>query len=70
MFAVGNGTSLPCRHVDDGTITLAPTIRMDKPQAYSCSDTWQMREREANQDIAEGRCASRLLNRDPFLVAQ
>lgn len=41
--------------VDRETIILTPKKLVDKSQAYFWSDAWQQGEREANEDIAEGR---------------
>ena len=41
--------------VDRETIILTPKKLVDKSQTYFWSDAWQQGEREANEDIAEGR---------------
>jgi AbrB family looped-hinge helix DNA binding protein len=41
--------------VDRETVILTPKRLVDKSQAYFWSDAWQQGEREANEDIAEGR---------------
>ena len=41
--------------IEGDTITLVPKKLVDKSQAYFWSETWQGAEREASEDIAEGR---------------
>jgi AbrB family looped-hinge helix DNA binding protein len=41
--------------VERETIVLTPKKLVDKSQAYFWSDAWQTGEREASQDISEGR---------------
>lgn len=40
------------------TITLVPKRLVDKTQAYFWSEEWQQAEREASEDIAQGRVRS------------
>lgn len=40
------------------TITLVPKRLVDKSQAYFWSGAWQQAEREASEDIAQGRVRS------------
>ena len=44
--------------IEGDTITLIPKRLVDKSQAYFWSDAWQLAEREANEDIAQGRVQS------------
>ena len=41
--------------VEGESITLAPKRLVDKSQAYFWSRSWQQTEREASEDIAQGR---------------
>ena len=44
--------------IEGDTITLVPKRLVDKSQAYVWSDAWQQAEREASEDIAQGRVRS------------
>src|SRR3990170_4524870 len=44
--------------IEGGTITLVPIGLVDKSQAYFWSPGWQQAEREASEDIAQGRLRS------------
>ncbi len=44
--------------IEGDTITLVPKRLVDKSQAYFWSDAWQQAEREASEDIAQGRVQS------------
>jgi len=44
--------------IEGDTITLVPKRLVDKSQAYFWSDAWQQAEREASEDIAQGRVRS------------
>jgi len=44
--------------IEGDTITLVPKKLVDKSQAYFWSDTWQQAEREASEDITQGRVRS------------
>ena len=44
--------------LDGDTIILVPKRLVDKSQAYFWSEAWQQAEREASEDIAEGRVRS------------
>jgi AbrB family looped-hinge helix DNA binding protein len=41
--------------IEGDTITLVPKRLVDKSQAYFWSEAWQQAEREASEDIAQGR---------------
>jgi len=41
--------------IEGDTITLVPKKLVDKSQAYFWSEAWQRAEREASEDIGEGR---------------
>jgi hypothetical protein len=41
--------------IERDSIVLTPKRLVDKSQAYFFSESWQKGEREADQDIAEGR---------------
>lgn len=44
--------------IEGDTITLVPKRLVDKSQAYFWSDNWQQAERQASEDIAQGRVRS------------
>jgi AbrB family looped-hinge helix DNA binding protein len=44
--------------IEGDTITLVPKRLVDKSQAYFWSAGWQQAEREASEDIAQGRLRS------------
>lgn len=44
--------------IEGDTITLVPKRLVDKSQAYFWSEAWQQAEREATEDIAQGRVRS------------
>jgi AbrB family looped-hinge helix DNA binding protein len=44
--------------IEGDTITLVPKKLVDKSQAYFWSDAWQQAEREASEDITQGRVRS------------
>ncbi len=44
--------------LEGDTITLVPKRLVDKSQAYFWSEAWQQAEREASDDIAQGRVRS------------
>ena len=44
--------------IEGDTITLVPKRLVDKSQAYFWSEAWQQAEREASEDIAQGRVRS------------
>ena len=44
--------------LEGDTITLVPKRLVDKSQAYFWSEAWQQAEREASQDLADGRVRS------------
>jgi antitoxin MazE len=41
--------------LEGDSIVLVPKRLVDKSQAYFWTETWQQAEREANDDVAEGR---------------
>jgi AbrB family looped-hinge helix DNA binding protein len=44
--------------IDGDMITLVPKRLVDKSQAYFWGEAWQQAEREASEDIAQGRARS------------
>ncbi len=44
--------------IEGDTITLVPKRLVDKSQTYFWSEAWQQAEREASEDIAQGRVRS------------
>jgi AbrB family looped-hinge helix DNA binding protein len=44
--------------IEGDTITLVPKRLVDKSQAFFWSEAWQQTEREASEDIAQGRVRS------------
>jgi len=44
--------------IEGDTITLVPKRLVDKSQAFFWSEAWQQVEREASEDIAQGRVRS------------
>jgi len=44
--------------IEGDTITLVPKRLVDKSQVYFWSEAWQQAEREASEDIAQGRVRS------------
>jgi AbrB family looped-hinge helix DNA binding protein len=44
--------------IEGDTITLVPKRLVDKSQAFFWSEAWQQAEREASEDIAQGRVRS------------
>jgi bifunctional DNA-binding transcriptional regulator/antitoxin component of YhaV-PrlF toxin-antitoxin module len=49
------GTQLRLVERDDGVIELHPTVPVPAENAWFWTDRWQAMEREAAEDIAEGR---------------
>ena len=60
------GDTLELNIGEDGTLYLAPKIAIDRSQAYFWSSRWQAGEREAQEDIDNGRI-SRFDNIDEAL---
>lgn len=48
------GDRLECR-LEDGKITIVPTIEIPKDQAWFWTEEWQEGEKEASKDISAGR---------------
>jgi len=60
------GDDLQCR-LEDGKIVFVPMVSVPKDQAWFWSEEWQKEEREAEQQIKEGRL-SEPMNLDDTLA--
>lgn len=54
-FIPDNITMFECERRDDGTIVLIPYITIPAKQAYFWTPRWQEGEKEASEDIKQGR---------------
>ncbi len=55
---LSDGDLLRVEVAEDGRIVLTPVIAVDRSQAYFWTPRWQQGEREAEEDLREGRVSA------------